>query len=479
MMFLLYNLLQHPEALQKCYAEVDEVLGDRSLQMEDIPKLKYLDAAMREALRYLGPIPAMTRHAKKMRLLAGKYRVTPADAIFCNFKGLHHDPTVWGDDCNEFKPERFLDGKFEKMPANCWKPFGTGIRACIGRYLAEQEIVMAMAMIFQRFVVEQADPDYKLSKSCPFPSPKLHTKHEADQAAEVKSTLTIKPDHFDIRVRRRPGKDHLFLFTSGAAPAPQPTKASAAANTDNLKPIEVFFGGNTGTCKSFGEDLETSAPNFGLGVPNKIRNLDEAVENLPKDRPIIIITASYEGLPPDNARNFVAWLETRAKDPANSTLLAGVTYAVFGVGNKDWAATFYRIPKLVDDLMEKLGATRLVPAGYVDVSQDIAGPFEEWKTVLFPKLRELSGVTSDVQGSEMTVAITQPETPSKLAGEDVSEAVVLSNKIVAKRGLGPEKRQIDVLLPPGVEYRSGKQTRTRRCCTKYLFYVLTCLSCLR
>jgi cytochrome P450 / NADPH-cytochrome P450 reductase len=164
-MFLFYNLLQHPEALQKCYAEVDEVLGDRPLQLDDLPKLKMLDASLKETLRFMGPIPAITRHAKKTRLLGGKYRVTPEDAIICNFKGLHHDPAVWGDDCDEFRPERFLNGGWEKLPANSWKPFGSGVRACIGRYLAEQEIMMTMAMVLQRFVVEMADPDYKLRRS--------------------------------------------------------------------------------------------------------------------------------------------------------------------------------------------------------------------------------------------------------------------------------------------------------------------------
>ncbi|KAK3341493.1 cytochrome P450 [Lasiosphaeria hispida] len=435
MMFLFYNLLQHPEALQKCYAEVDEVLGDRPLELDDIKNLKYIEASIRETLRFQGPIPVINRHAKQTTLLGGKYKVTPQDAIVCNLKGLHNDPAVWGEDCREFKPERFLNGGWEALPANAWKPFGSGVRACIGRYLAEQEIIITMAMVLQRFVVEMANPEYKL---------------------KVKSTLTIKPDRFNIKVRRRPGKDHLFTFTGAPAPGPKAAKKVASdIDQSSLKPLAVYYGGNTGTCKSFGEDLETAAPNFGLGVPDKVQDLDEAVESLPKDRPVIIITSSFEGLPADNAKNFVAWLETRAKDPANSNMLAGVTYAVFGAGNKDWAATFYRIPKLVDELMEKLGATRLLTAGFVDVSQDIVGPFEDWKIKLFPGLRKACGVTAEVKEGEVTVEITHPEAPSKLAGEEVSEGLVLVNKVVVNKGTGPEKRQIDVLLPPGVEYRSG------------------------
>ncbi|KAK0729220.1 cytochrome P450 [Apiosordaria backusii] len=437
MMFLFYNLLKHPEAMQKCYAEVDAVLGDRELQMEDIPKLKYIDAAMKEALRFCGPIPAISRQAKETTIIGGKYKVTPDESLVFNLKGLHNDPAVWGPDAAEFKPERFLDGGWEKLPPNSWKPFGTGVRSCIGRYLAEQEVLITMAMVLQRFVIEMADPDYEL---------------------KIKSTLTIKPDEFYIKARRRPGKDHLFNFSAGAAPAPASagkTTKGAEFTHSNLKPFSVFYGGNSGTCKSFAEDVETNAANHGLSVPNKVQSLDDAVENLPKDHPLVVVTSSYEGLPPDNARNFVAWLETRAADPSNGSLLKGVSYAVFGAGNKDWASTYHRIPKLVDELLEKLGATRLVPTGFVDVSQDIVGPLEEWKLSLFPALREAVGVTAAVKTEELKVEITQPTAPSKLAGEQLSQGLVLVNKVLAKKGLGPEKRQIDILLPPGVQYRSG------------------------
>jgi cytochrome P450/NADPH-cytochrome P450 reductase len=139
------------------------------VQLSDVPKLKYLEASMREALRYFGPIPGLNRHCKQPTTLAGKYKVTPDMVLFCNLNGLHHDPAIWGDDANEFRPERFLNGGWERLPANAWKPFGTGVRACIGRPLSEQEIIIAMAMILQAFVIEQADPDYVLSE-CGWPT---------------------------------------------------------------------------------------------------------------------------------------------------------------------------------------------------------------------------------------------------------------------------------------------------------------------
>jgi cytochrome P450 len=90
--------------------------------------------------------------------------VQPEDIILMNLRGLHHDPKVWGDDADVFRPERFLNGGWESLPPNSWKAFGDGMRACIGRTFAEQEMIMTVALILQKFQVELADPGYQLRK---------------------------------------------------------------------------------------------------------------------------------------------------------------------------------------------------------------------------------------------------------------------------------------------------------------------------
>jgi cytochrome P450/NADPH-cytochrome P450 reductase len=92
----------------------------------------------------------------------GKYEVEPQDTILMNLYGLHHDPKIWGADANVYRPERFLDGGWEKLPSNSFKAFGDGVRACIGRTFAEQEMIMVVALILQKFQVEMADPGYEL-----------------------------------------------------------------------------------------------------------------------------------------------------------------------------------------------------------------------------------------------------------------------------------------------------------------------------
>src|SRR5688500_18833612 len=100
---------------------------------------------LRETLRLCATIPAFGLEAKEDTLLAGKYAVKKAEPIVILLAKAHLDPLVFGADATEFKPERMLDANFERLQKefpNCWKPFGNGMRACIGRTLAWQEALL-------------------------------------------------------------------------------------------------------------------------------------------------------------------------------------------------------------------------------------------------------------------------------------------------------------------------------------------------
>jgi len=162
--FLFYHLLKNPETYLKAQAEVDEVVGDGPLEPKHISQLVYIKFAIFEALRFLGPIAMISKHSLEPTKIANKYQVQPEDNILFNLRGLHHDPKVWGEDAEVFRPDRFLNGGWENLPPNSWKAFGDGVRGCIGRTFAEQEMIMVVALILQKFQVELADPGYQLRK---------------------------------------------------------------------------------------------------------------------------------------------------------------------------------------------------------------------------------------------------------------------------------------------------------------------------
>ena len=236
------------------------------------------------------------------------------------------------------------------------------------------------------------------------------------------------------------------------------TKQPAVTSTEiqgSKTSLRIVYGSNSGTCKALAEDLQTTANNRA-GYNATVETMDHSTEHLPTDgTPVIFIAPSYEGMPPDNAKKFVSWLEMNAANGKES--LKGLKYSVFGVGNSEWVRTFHRVPKLVDELGSKLGGSRICPPGFVDVKGDINGPWEDWTAQLWPALSEITGTERKPEEERLKVTTAKPEHVSKLAGEEISHGFVKKNEVlVAADEVGPPKKHMEVELPEGMSYRTGQ-----------------------
>ena len=128
---------------------------------------------LHEVLRLYPPILLLSREAYKETELGGvtyPAGVTFALPIVC----IHHDPVVWGEDVDEFKPERFAEGiagASKNSPA--FFPFGWGPRICVGQNFALLEAKMGLSVILQHFLFELS-PSYTHS---PCPVSTLQPQH--------------------------------------------------------------------------------------------------------------------------------------------------------------------------------------------------------------------------------------------------------------------------------------------------------------
>jgi cytochrome P450/NADPH-cytochrome P450 reductase len=183
--FALFLLLHHPDVLQRAYREVDAVLGTDPLVLPtfaQVHQLKYLSQVLRETLRLWPTAPAFSIHPyADEAVIGGRFRITREQGVTILTGALQRDPSVWGADAEDFNPDHFSPEAEQTRPANAFKPFGNGQRACIGRQFAMQEAALVLGMILQRFDLIDYE-DYQLV---------------------VKETLTIKPDNFRLRVKKR------------------------------------------------------------------------------------------------------------------------------------------------------------------------------------------------------------------------------------------------------------------------------------
>ncbi|KAG0706763.1 cytochrome P450, partial [Suillus ampliporus] len=148
LVFLLAMVL-NPEVQVKAQAEIDQVVGkDRLPDFNDRPALPYVEAILRETLRWHPALPF------------GFPSTTTTSDVYKGYlipKGLAmtHDETKYPSP-DKFKPERFLreDGSLtsDTMPLG----FGWGRRICAGRHLADASLWIGIASFLANFSVHEA-----------------------------------------------------------------------------------------------------------------------------------------------------------------------------------------------------------------------------------------------------------------------------------------------------------------------------------
>ncbi|KAL3835259.1 hypothetical protein ACJIZ3_009995 [Penstemon smallii] len=147
------ELLRHPNTLKNLQNEVKEVTaaGKEEITEDDLDKMHYLKAVIKESLRLHSPLPLLVPRESTEDTKVMGYEIAARTQVIINAWAISRDPLLW-EDPQEFKPERFLKTSIDFKGVHFELiPFGAGRRGCPGLMFAVAVIELALAKLVHKF----------------------------------------------------------------------------------------------------------------------------------------------------------------------------------------------------------------------------------------------------------------------------------------------------------------------------------------
>jgi cytochrome P450 len=142
-------MIAFPQVQRRAQAELDAVVGRSRLPtFSDAPRLPYVRAIIEEVHRWRPSVPFGLSHAATEDDWYEGMFIPKGTLCVPNVWHCNHDRTVFGEDADEFRPERHLDesgklisGSVKTVQAGAGHvTFGFGRRVCVGRHLANDTL---------------------------------------------------------------------------------------------------------------------------------------------------------------------------------------------------------------------------------------------------------------------------------------------------------------------------------------------------
>ncbi|KAI8979229.1 cytochrome P450 [Mycotypha africana] len=416
----LYELSRHPDVKAKLLQEIADchITADTLPTPEQISSLKYMHQLFKETLRKYPPVRTLSKYCKKDVIVPGGYRIKTGANCLVNVYCLHHNESVYPDH-NRFDPDRWTPEEEQKRSRYAWLPFSTGPRGCIGMAFALQEAKTVLAMLLHRFDFVYEGPDVNYDPKSPTTKP-----------LGLRMTLHPRKDFPDPRTPSPPGQSRSTANSDSHAPqtstAPAPQLPTVRSNADppsaHLPPVTVLFGTQTGTAQDYANQIASQAKSFGFtsvhfSAMDQWKVLtdgkfcpEDTASKRPDKELLVICTATYNGQPPDSAEKFNKFLDEKMKEPGHEHLLKGLSFAVFGLGNKNWR-TYQQFPRKVSNGLEELGAEQFFLNGEGDADKDMDAAFNEWCAHFWMETLNNYGIAAASESKPVVPTAVSSSTP--------------------------------------------------------------------
>ncbi|XAR71775.1 Abieta-7,13-dien-18-ol hydroxylase [Bertholletia excelsa] len=167
--WFLYMMCKHPEVQEKIAQEVfeaievtenlslDEIVA--SISEEALDKMQYLHAALTETLRLYPAVPVDGKICLSDDTLPDGVSVRRGDQVAYQPYAMGRMKRLWGDDAEEYRPERWLneDGEFKPESSFKFTAFQAGPRICLGKEFAYRQMKIFSAVLLSSFIFKLSD----------------------------------------------------------------------------------------------------------------------------------------------------------------------------------------------------------------------------------------------------------------------------------------------------------------------------------
>ncbi|KAL8544463.1 hypothetical protein ACS0TY_004860 [Phlomoides rotata] len=150
--WVMTELLRNPMMMKKLQSEVKGIMNGKQedIMDEDLEKMQYLKAVVKETLRHHTPIPFLVREAREDAKIMG-YDIAAGTFVIINTWAIGRDLASW-DEPDKFQPERFLSCSTDFKGLDFeFIPFGAGRRRCPGISFAMASVELVLANLVHKF----------------------------------------------------------------------------------------------------------------------------------------------------------------------------------------------------------------------------------------------------------------------------------------------------------------------------------------
>ncbi|KAI0177755.1 benzoate 4-monooxygenase cytochrome P450 [Pestalotiopsis sp. NC0098] len=160
----IYHLLRQPIEWQRIRDEIDAARKQGRCQSEvvsyeDASRLPRLEAAIKEGLRMLPPVPmGLPRIVPEGGVTIGDATFTKGTTLSVNPSVMHLSKEIWGPDAEEFKPDRWFSPDIAKKE-RYFMPWSAGWASCPGQHLAKVQFFKIIATIVRNYDLSLVNPE--------------------------------------------------------------------------------------------------------------------------------------------------------------------------------------------------------------------------------------------------------------------------------------------------------------------------------